>query len=92
MSDQGLEIRRDINDRAQRRSRNIQGWLDGQGAKIRAARPPQIFNACMLMALDHCRRPSWRMLSSEQIKVCAHRAISQERVRRYGELPEDGAA
>lgn len=81
-------IRRDLDERSTRRSRNIQGWIEGQGRKIKSARPTQVYNACLIMVMEHASRPSWRHLSTDQIRMCEHRAISQERVKRHGPPPK----
>lgn len=89
---EGPPIRRDIEDRRNRAHINIQNWIEGQGAKVKATRHDNVYRACLDMARDECARPSWRYLTAEQIKLCERRAISQERVRRFGPIPKKADA
>lgn len=87
-----LAIRAELDERANRRHVNIQRWMEGQGAKIRAARAQPVYAACLMMAMEHCARASWRYLSPEQIEECEMRALSTARVKMFGPLPKTNEA
>ena len=77
----GPPIAADLAARAKRRHINIQRWMEGQGAKIKAARPQAVYGACLFMAMQYCGRGDWRHLEPKEIEICEQRALSQARVR-----------
>jgi len=62
-------------------------WLEVQGAKIRAARPRVVYYACARLAQERSRLGPVR-LSAVDIERCRERALSNERVRRFGLAPK----
>ncbi len=80
----GPPIGAELAARAQRRHINIQRWMEGQGAKIKAARTQAVYGACFFMAMQYCGRGDWRHLEDYEIEKCQQRALSQARVRMFG--------
>lgn len=62
-------------------------WLAVQGAKIRAARARPIYYACARLAQERSHHGPVR-LSAIDIERCRERALSNERVRRFGRVPK----
>lgn len=80
----GPPIKAELAERKNRRHIAIQKWMEGQGAKIKAARPRPVYAACLLMTMELCGQADWTMLSLKQIELCEQRALSQGRVRMFG--------
>jgi len=80
-------IRQELGMRAARKRRNFYAWVQGQGAKIKAARSPAVYNACVLAAASLSNHGDRVILTAEQIKVCEDRALSACRVAMFGPLP-----
>lgn len=88
-----------IRDQLQRRTARaavfLADWLTGQGAKIKAQRSPLLYAACFLEAMDQAKaralneRVSGIVLDQKTINLCFQRAISTERVKRFGRMPGD---
>lgn len=89
----GPPIKAELADRKNRWNINIQAWMEGQGRKIRGARPEPVYAACLFMAMGRCRRRDWQYLADGQIKECEMRALSQGRVKMFGpKLPPTNEA
>lgn len=88
----GPSIRQWLADRTRNSPVTYAGWLAGQGAKIKANRPDQVYVACQHEASAMSGRGGPIVLSVEQIKLCEERALSQERVRMFGPPPKSEAA
>ncbi len=84
---EGHSIRGALKDRAERQKRVFAAWLDTQGAKIKAARPVAVYNACLMLASDLAKATDRVILKPEQITLCEERAVSQARVQMFGALP-----
>lgn len=84
----GQSIRQWLADRAQNSPVTYAGWVDGQGAKIKANRPAQVYAACQHEAFAMAGKGRPIVLSAEQIKLCEERALSQERARMFGPPPK----
>jgi hypothetical protein len=73
----------------------LDDWLRGQGAKIKAQRAPLLYTACFLEAMEQAKaralddRVTAIVLDQKTINLCFQRAISQERVSRFGRPPAD---
>jgi len=68
-------------------------WHDGQGRKIKEARPHPVYAACVLEAYDKARKGGSRLLlTAEDIARCELHAVSCERVHRFGKLPKSPEA
>lgn len=80
-------LRQSIGARAAHKRRNFDGWIRGQGAKIKAARPAPVYNACVLAAARLSSVGDRVVLTTEQIKICEDRALSAARVAMFGPLP-----
>jgi hypothetical protein len=91
----GPPIREKLQARHDRSRSLLSGWEDGQGAKIKAQRAPQLYAACWLEAFDQARiralddRVQRLVLSQAEINTCFQRAISTERVKRHGRPPSN---
>lgn len=63
-------------------------WQEGQGAKIKAARPLAVYGACSSMArrLAETLDPAYTrlLLTQEQVNDCEQRAVTSARNVRYG--------
>lgn len=70
-----------------RRRPHFDNWMTVQGARIKAARPDPVYLACVRLASDRARHGGPVKLSADDIEECAGRALSNERVRRFGRLP-----
>lgn len=70
-------------------------WEQRQKPGIEAKRGSIVASACAFMAEQIADYAAWASdpkplrLTAEQIETCQERAISQERVRAYGPIPED---
>ncbi len=80
----GPPIRAELVAAAHRRHVNIQKWMEGQGAKIKAARPEPVYGACLFMAMQLCGDRDWQHLGPQQIELCEQRALSQGRMKMFG--------
>ncbi len=80
-------LRQAIGERAASKRRNFAAWIAGQGAKIKAARPLPVYNACVLAASRLAGQRHSIILTVEQIKICEDRALSAARVSMFGPLP-----
>jgi hypothetical protein len=87
LPEEGHSIRGELKDRAERKRRNFNAWIQGQGAKIKAARSPAVYNACVLAAATLASHGDRVILTAEQIKTCEDRALSASRVAMFGPLP-----
>ena len=87
----GPSIRQWLADRARNSPVTYAGWLAGQGAKIKANRPDQVYVACQREASAMAGHGRPIVLSVEHIKLCEERALSQERVRMFGPPPKSEA-
>lgn len=85
--DSGPAIRQWLSDRERRSKDAYAEWAQGQGNKIKANRPQQVYAACQHMAMELTRSGRRVTLSAEQIRVCEERALCQERVRMFGPPP-----
>ena len=61
-------------------------WLAVQGARIQTARPRRVYYACARLAFERSDKGPVR-LSAVDIARCQERALSSERVHRFGRLP-----
>lgn len=90
-SDDGGPIRALLEARHARSIRLFDAWMQGQGRKIKAARPQAVYNACVLEMKERSMRAGERtaslLFSAEDISDCEHRAASTERVRKFGRVP-----
>lgn len=63
-------------------------WQEGQGAKIKAARPLAVYGSCSSFARRRADSlpPEYTrlLLTQEQIEDCEQRAVTSERNVRYG--------
>jgi hypothetical protein len=96
----GPPIRDELAARAKLRKENMERWFRTQGAKIKAARPQAVYDACVLMAMEWCGRKAWdhydpekqivtyQGLGPDQVKACEMRALSSSRARMFGNLPQ----
>jgi hypothetical protein len=88
-------IREKLERRSARAAVFLADWLAGQGGKIKAQRAPLLYAACFLEATDQARaralddRVSGIVLDQPTINLCFQRAISTERVKRFGRMPGD---
>ncbi len=84
-------IARMLVERHARARRLFGAWHASQGVKIKAARSQAVFAACVLEAMERCRRASEAtervLLSESDIALCESRAVSAARVHRFGRLP-----
>lgn len=87
LPEEGGSIREALRTRAERKCRVFAAWLEGQGAKIRAARPPAVYNACVFMAADLAKKSERVVLTAEQIATCEERALAAGRIDKFGALP-----
>jgi hypothetical protein len=85
--DEGHSIRQALKDRDERKRQALEAWHEGQGAKIRQARPEPVYNACLMLAADLAKATARVILKPEQITKCEERALSQARVQMFGALP-----
>lgn len=91
----GPPIREKLDQRHARSRVLLTDWEQGQGAKIKAQRAPQLYAACWLEAFDQAKakalddRVSGIRLEQPKINECFQRAISTERVRRFGRPSAD---
>ncbi len=88
----GGSIRQAMKDADERKRRAFATWHQGQGAKIKAARPVPVYNACVLLATQMAKMDGRLPLTAEQIKACEDRALSQGRAAMFGPLPKDNDA
>lgn len=88
----GPPIREALERRKVRADRLFTDWHSGQGAKIKAARPMDVYGCCVILVHELARRADERtariILSAEQIAACEHRAMCGRRVHRFGRLPK----
>lgn len=68
---------------------NLSHWRAGQGAKIKANRPLQVYRACEHIAQLVAPSRDPLILSADEIKLAQQRAISQERRRIHGPIGKD---
>lgn len=91
----GPPIRGLLERRLARAAVFLEDWLRGQGAKIKASRAPLLYTACFLEAMEQAKaralddRVAGIVLDQKTINLCFQRAISQERVSRFGRPPAD---
>lgn len=71
-------------------------WLEGQGAKIKVARPLAVYGACSSYArrLADTLPPEYTrlLLTQEQIAKCEQSALTSARNVRFGPAPADPEA
>lgn len=76
-----------------RRQTLLTGWLEGQGAKIRAARPMAVYGACASLARKLAptlpEEYTRLLLLQAQIEECEMRAVTSARNVRFGPPPAD---
>jgi hypothetical protein len=63
-------------------------WAEGQGAKIRAARPQAVHDACVLLAWEQSQWRQPLILTAEEIAKCEQRAVSSARCQRFFAIPK----
>lgn len=63
---------------------NLNHWRAGQGAKIGANRPPEVFKACEHTARTLAATRDPLILNAAEIETAIHSAISLERRRIHG--------
>ena len=63
---------------------NLNHWRAGQGAKIRANRPMEVFRACEHIAQLAAPVRDPLILTADEIELAIHRAVSLERRRIHG--------
>ena len=63
---------------------NLNHWRAGQGSKIAANRPPEVFKACEHIARTLAATRDPLILTSAEIELAIHRAVSLERRRIHG--------
>lgn len=85
--DDKTPIRDALEARHKRRQAFYAGWIAGQGAKIKAARPLPVYFACNLAARHLCRN-----LTLDEIEKCIARALSAGRAAKFGPLPKTNDA
>ena len=91
----GPPIRGALKARAERANWLYRGWFAEQGHRIKAARHQSVYGACVLEAVDLCRKATERtarvILTAEQIALCEGRALSSERAHRQA-MPQTNEA
>jgi len=84
-------IARLLAERQARARRLFAAWHAAQGVRIKAARPPAVFAACVMEAIERCRGATEAtervLLGDADIALCESRAVSAGRVHRFGRLP-----
>jgi hypothetical protein len=65
---------------------NLNHWRQGQGAKIKANRPIEVYRACDHRAQLVAAIRDPLILSADEIKLCVQSAISHERSRQFGAI------
>lgn len=80
-----------LDERHERAQKLYAAWHGSQGLKIKAARAMAIYGACSLEAYKRCKEATARteriMLSPDDIAICEQRAVTSERVHRFGRMP-----
>lgn len=76
-----------------RRRDLLTGWYEGQGAKIKTARPLAVYGACASLArklAENLPAEYTRLLlTQDQIAACEQRAVTSARNVRFGPPPAD---
>ncbi len=84
-------IRPLLEERHLRAQRLFDIWHSSQGLKIKGARPYPVYASCMLEAYARAKAArtdaDFVRLSVEDIARCEQRAVTCERVHRFGALP-----
>ena len=65
---------------------NLNHWRAGQGAKIKANRPLEVYRACEFMAQLLAPRRDPLTLSRDEISTAMRRAVSQKRFASHGPI------
>jgi hypothetical protein len=65
---------------------NLNHWRAGQGARIKANRPPEVYRACEHVALQYAAVRDPLELTADELAICVKSAISQERHKLHGPL------
>ncbi len=85
-----------LEERHQRARKLFEQWHDSQGLKIKEARPKAVYGACALEAYERGKRSfsdnERVLLSSEDIAICEQRAVTSERIHRFGAMPKSPEA